>query len=103
MLGISILGLLAALSIPAILGAYTKAQEKGKANNIAAVEKAKGVLTLPRELGMAGAMSLTTNQPFDETVINNLCSAMRISDLSALTVGNVPITPGDLAVKAYYE
>lgn len=103
MLGISILGLLAALSIPAILGAYTRAQEKARANNIASVEKAKGVLTLPKDLGMAGAMGLTTSDPFDEAAVSNLCKALHISDTSALTVGGISITIGTLTEKAYYE
>jgi prepilin-type N-terminal cleavage/methylation domain-containing protein len=101
MLGISILGLLAALSIPAILGAYTKAQSKVRASNIAAVEKAKGVLTLPLGM-MAGAMGLTTNQPFGDAAVSNLCNALRISDISALTVGGVPIEVGTLTETADY-
>jgi len=103
MLGISILGLLAALSIPAILGAYTKAQEKTKLLNIEQVEKAKGILTLPRELGMAGAMALTASQSFGDAAVSNLCSALRISDLSKLAVGNMTLNPGTLTEKAYYE
>jgi len=103
MLGISIIGLLAALSIPAILGAYAGAQEKTKLLNIAEVEKAKGVLTLPSELGMAGAMGLTADQPFDDEAVSNLCKALRINDINELTVKGVPITIGTLTEKAYYE
>ena len=102
MLGISILGLLAALSIPAILGAYSRAQEKTKAYNIVAVEKAKGVLTLPSNT-LPGAMGLKTSDPFNDAVIVNLCTALRISDISALKVGGIDITVGNLTEKAYYE
>jgi hypothetical protein len=102
MLGISIIGLLAALSIPAILGAYTKAQEKTKVSNIASVEKAKGVLTLPSEVGMVGAMGLTVSQPFGEEAVANLCKVLRISDISALTVGGEGIVIGNLTDKAFY-
>lgn len=103
MLGISILGLLAALSIPAILGSYAKAQAKTKDRNIAAVEKAKGVLSLPAGIGMVGAMGLTASQVFNTPeVISNLCSALRISDISALTVGGEGIVIGNLTEKAFY-
>ncbi len=102
MLGISILGLLAALSIPAILGAYAKSQEKTKALNIAQVEKAKNVLTLPSSIGMVGAMGLTASKPFDETAVANLCKVLRISDISALTVGGEGIVIGNLTDKAFY-
>ena len=103
MLGISILGLLAALSIPAILKAYTTSQEKAKLNNIAAVEKAKGILSLPSELGMVGAMGLTTSQSFDDSAVSNLCKAMGIKDISELTVAGMTLRPGTLTEKAYYE
>lgn len=102
MLGISIAGLLAALSIPAILGAYSNAQAKTRDNNIAAVEKAKGVLTLPSSMGMPGAMGLDKDDPFDDTAISNLCKALRINDLSELKVGNMDITIGTLTEKAEY-
>ena len=101
MLGISILGLLAALSIPAIIGAYTNAQAKTKDSNVAAVEKAKGVLTLPSGL-LPGAMGLTASQPFGETAVANLCKVLRISDISALTVGGEGIVIGNLTDKAFY-
>jgi prepilin-type N-terminal cleavage/methylation domain-containing protein len=104
MLGISIVGLLAALGIPAILRAYSNAQEKAKVNNIASVEKAKGVLTLPDGIGMPGAMGLKKTDAFDdELVTSNMCKALRINDISELTVGSIPITIGDLTTKAYYE
>ena len=103
MLTISIIGLLAALSIPAILKAYSNAQEKAKAANIVAVEKAKGVLTLPRILGMQGAMGLKATDAFDEAVVSNLCIALRIDSISKLKVGNIDISLGSLTEKAYYE
>lgn len=103
MLVISIIGVLAALGIPAILNAYAKSLETSRARNIAEVEKAKGVLTLPRAVGMVGAMSLGEKDTFDTpVVISNLCAVMRIKDISELTVGDVPIQVGDLKNKAYY-
>lgn len=103
MLTITIIGFLAALSIPAILKAYSGAQEKAKANNILAIEKAKGILTLPSDMGMAGAMGLKKGDPFDDAVVANLCKAMRISDISELTVSGVPVNIGDLTDKANYD
>lgn len=103
MLVVSIIGLLASLSIPAILRAYTNAQTTAMESNIAAVEKAKGVLTLPRELGMVGAIGLTAGDDFDDAAVSNLCAALHISDVSELTVGSKPISIGTLTLKAYYE
>jgi len=103
MLVISIIGFLAALGIPAILNAYAKSLETSRARNIAEIEKAKGVLTLPKGIGMVGAMSLGEKDTFDTpAVISNLCAVMRIKDISELTVGDVPIQVGDLKNKAYY-
>ena len=101
MLVISIIGVLAALGIPAILNAYAKSLETSRARNITEVEKAKGILTLPRGV-MAGAMSLGERDPFDATAISNLCAVMRIQNISELTVGDIPIQIGDLKNKAYY-
>ncbi len=102
MLVISIIGVLAALGIPAILNAYEKSLKTARERNITEVEKAKGILTLPRGVGMAGAMSLGVRDPFDASAISNLCAALRINDISELTVGGVPIQVGDLTNKAYY-
>jgi prepilin-type N-terminal cleavage/methylation domain-containing protein len=100
---VSIIGLLAALGIPSILKAYANAQAKVMDSNIAAVEKAKGILTLPSDIGMVGAMGLTTKDDFDESVVSNLCAALKIDDLSKLKVGNRSIEAGTLTLKAYYE
>lgn len=102
MLVISIIGCLAALGIPSILNAYAHSMEAAKARNIAEVEKAKGVLTLPQVVGLPGAMSLTANDAFDEEAVSNLCTALRIDDLSKLTVGGIPIRVGNLTEKADY-
>lgn len=100
---VSIIGMLAALGIPAILNAYSKAQTTTKANNIASVEKAKGTLTLPADIGMNGAMALQADDPFDETAVSNLCLALRIVSVDELRVGNDDIEIGDLRTKAYYH
>jgi prepilin-type N-terminal cleavage/methylation domain-containing protein len=103
MLVVSIIGLLAVLGIPSVLRAYTNAQNTAMDRNIAEVEKAKGVLTLPRELGMAGAMGLTIIDEFDEEVVSNLCAALRITGLSELDIGGHTLSPGSLTLKAYYD
>ncbi len=100
---VSIIGLLAALGIPSVLKAYANAQEAAMDHNIAAVEKAKGVLTLPSGIGMVGAIGLTTGDEFDASVVSNLCAALKIDDLSELKVGNRSIEVGTLTLKAYYE
>lgn len=101
MLVISIIGFLSALGIPAIINAYSNAQTVAKERNIASVEKAKATLTLPPGL-MLGAIGLESDDPFDETVISNLCLVLKISDVSELTVGDAAIEIGDLSSKAYY-
>jgi len=100
---VSIIGLLAALGVPSILNAYATAQTKAMDANVASVEKAKGVLTLPSELNMAGAMGLDVTDDFDAAAVSNLCAALRITDVSELTVGSHTITIGDLTIKAYYD
>lgn len=103
MLALSILGFLAALSIPAVLRAYTNAQTAAMERNIAEVEKAKGILTLPAIVGMAGAMGLTASDDFNDAAISNLCRALQISSLSELSVAGKSISVGTLTLKAYYE
>jgi prepilin-type N-terminal cleavage/methylation domain-containing protein len=102
MLVVSIIGLLAAIGIPSILNAYSKSLITAREHNVTEVEKAKGVLTLPKEIELPGAMALTKNDPFNDSAISNLCAALRISSLDDLTVGGVPITVGDLTTEAYY-
>ena len=105
MIVVAIIGLLAAIGIPSILGAYANAQINAKARNITEVEKAKGVLTLPTQSGIAGAMALTnTTLTLDSgPAYTNILTALRISDKSALTVGGSTITIGNLDTKAVYN
>lgn len=106
MIVVAIIGLLAAIGIPSILGAYANAQEKTKARNVAEVEKAKGVLTLPTQSGIAGAIALTdTTADLGAAGANNtaLLTALRISSATELTVGDDTITIGSLSTKASYN
>ncbi len=104
MIVVAIIGLLAAIGIPSILNAYSTSQTNAKARNVAEVEKAKGVLTLPATSGLPGACGLT-----DTTVTlasgqyyTNLMSALRITASSELSVGGTTIQIGTLATKATY-
>jgi len=100
MIVVAIIGLLAAIGIPSIIGAYGNAQISAKARNIAEVNKAKAVLTLPTQSGIAGAMAAldTTSIEVGTPGWTNLLSALRLpttaTDLGALTVGGTAINIG---------
>lgn len=105
MIVVAIIGLLAAIGIPSILGAYANAQTNAKARNVAEVEKAKGVLTLPTQSGVTGAMAAdaSTSIASGSAGSSNLLNALRISSLDELEVGGTAITVGDMAgTKAHY-
>ncbi len=104
MIVVAIIGLLAAIGIPSILNAYSTSQVNAKARNVAEVEKAKGVLTLPTTSGLPGAMALTdtTLSLQSGAAYSNLMSALRITDSSELTVGGTTIQIGTLTTKATY-
>jgi UDP-N-acetylglucosamine:LPS N-acetylglucosamine transferase len=92
---------LAAIGIPSILNAYSTSQTNAKARNVAEVEKAKGVLTLPTSSGLPGAMELTDTTANLATEAN-LTKALSIGSLTELKVGDESITVGSLSVKASY-
>ena len=100
MIVVAIIGLLAAIGIPSILNAYSTSQVNAKARNVAEVEKAKGVLTLPAG-SIDGAMALEGTN-WTSAASDNLLKALRITNLDALTVGGTAITVGDLQNKAHY-
>ena len=104
MIVVAIIGLLAAIGIPSILNAYSTSQVSAKARNVAEIEKANGVLTLPTSSGLPGAMGLTdtTLTLASGAAYTNLMSALRISAASELTVGGTTIQIGTLATKATY-
>jgi type IV pilus assembly protein PilA len=104
MIVVAIIGLLAAIGIPSILNAYSTSQTNAKARNVAEVEKAKGVLTLPVSSGLPGAMALTDTTLALNTGAagSNLMAALRITAASELTVGGTTIQIGTLATKATY-
>lgn len=96
MIVVAIIGLLAAIGIPSIIGAYSSAQDKTKLRNIAEVNKAKAVLTLPTEAGIVGAMGATeaTSIASGSAGYTNLLASLKIADLTALTVSGTTINVG---------
>ena len=102
---VSILGLVSVMGIPYILNAYSSSLQKTRSRNIADVEKAKGVLSLPVSSGLPGAMELTDtelNIATDDVGLLSLCSALSIRSLDELDVGGSSIQIGTLSVKASY-
>jgi len=96
MIVVAIIGLLAAIGIPSIIGAYGTAQEKAKARNVAEVNKAKAVLTLPTEAGIVGAMAAESDESIAAGTagLSNLLAALKITALSDLTVSGTTIQIG---------
>ncbi|MEI7851595.1 MAG: prepilin-type N-terminal cleavage/methylation domain-containing protein [Kiritimatiellales bacterium] len=110
MIVVAIIGLLAAIGIPSIIGAYQNAQLKSAARNVAEIEKAKGVITLP--LGsVTGAAGIVPDQTAatltaDESVA--LAKALRITPETAdgiiaqLKLPEKTLSLGGWSVKAGY-
>jgi prepilin-type N-terminal cleavage/methylation domain-containing protein len=101
---VAIIGLLAALSIPAILNAREKASERIMKAHIAEIEKAKGMLTLPALIYEQGK-SIEPGTSFGEgdyTEENLTACITRISSLEEMIVDGKYIIPGDIDSKAYY-
>jgi hypothetical protein len=84
------------------IAAAVRSPDVAKARNIADVEKAKGRLTLPvgKVVGAMGA-DASTNISSGEG-LTNLLAALKISDISALTVDGEAINLGDMKTKASY-
>ena len=101
---VAIIGLLAAVGIPSILNSFSSSQNNARSRNIAEVEKAKGVLTLPTTAGLPGAMALTdtTLSLSRGMAYTNLMSALRIQSSDELKVGDKNIRIGTLSTKANY-
>lgn len=105
MIIVLIIGLLSMIGIPYVLNAYEHSQQQVKARNVADVEKAKRILTLPVSTRVPGAMGLTRSTvPIqdDGAALSNLCEALRIASVDELIVGGDSITVGPLDQKAFY-
>jgi prepilin-type N-terminal cleavage/methylation domain-containing protein len=101
MIVVAIIGLLAAIGIPSIIGAYGNAQEKSKARNITEVEKAKAMLTLPDgSSGHPTIHSQTNGAAVADATIETLLNLKAISDLD---VGEEKLTVNPIGTRAEYE
>jgi len=99
MIVVAIIGLLAAIGIPSIMNAMSKAQEKSKDRNIASVEKAKAMLQLPvaiHSLGQSLAVGATV-------AATDLLECMQgVDALADLDVAGDSITVGVIGTTASY-
>ena len=101
---VAIIGLLAALGIPAILNSMDKAKERTMKSHIATIEKAKGVLLLPSlvyELGKSVPPGTAFGEG-DYTEENLMACIQNHARLEDLAVDGMYLVPGDIGTKAYY-
>jgi type IV pilus assembly protein PilA len=97
MIVVAIIGLLAAIGIPSIIGAYGQAQEKSKARNVTEVEKTKAMATLPTEAGGINATTNTAATDIEDFVYDQLGT-----DADGLEVNGTTITINKVGTKATY-
>jgi type IV pilus assembly protein PilA len=110
MIVVAIIGLLAAIGIPSIIGAYQNAQEKSAMRNVAEIEKAKGVLTLPVG-SVTGAQGLigTNGATWGATEVGYLAQALRITPetevgiQAQLALPSRTLSVGNWGTKAAYS
>lgn len=99
MIVVAIIGLLAAIGIPSIMNAMSKAQEKAKSRNIASVEKAKAMLQLPSGIHNLG-QGLTIGATVATT---DLVECMQgVAAVGDLDVNGDAITVGVIGTTATY-
>ncbi len=110
MIVVAIIGLLAAIGIPSIIGAYQNAQLKSAMRNVAEIEKAKGVMTLPSG-SVTGAAGLVPDQTSDTLTAAEqvaLAKALRVTPETAagiiaqLALPERTLSLGGWSVKASY-
>ena len=87
MIVVVIVGLMAVIGIPYILGAYSSAQKNAMERNIADINKTKAQLTLP--VGTAGGEGYIDTTVIDDTVKGKINTLLRIESASDLAVGGV--------------
>lgn len=101
---VAIIGLLASMGVPAILNAYRHAQEQAREANLASIEKAKSMLTLPA-LVYSHGQSLKKGDAFGEGSYTeeNLMACIHGADtLEELAVAGHFIVPGKIGSDAHY-
>jgi|GEM_PF-1037568 len=102
---VAIIGLLASIGIPSILGAMERASNRLEESNLLLIEKAKGMLQLPQIVFSAGR-SLTNGTPFGagEYTESNLIACVKIKTcLKDFDFTNAKLIPGAIGEKAYYR
>jgi prepilin-type N-terminal cleavage/methylation domain-containing protein len=87
MIVVAIIGLLAAICIPYILGAYSNAMEKARSRNLADINKTKTQLTLP--VGTIGGKGYTDSTEVDDTVKAQINVLLKIESASDLAIGGI--------------
>ena len=98
MIVVAIIGLLAAVGIPSILGAMTKSQTKAMERNVQDVLRAKGMCTLPTDMG--GFDLVGTDTPTTTQLFTHLDGVSAIADLK---VGSHSMTIGDIDTLPVYD
>ena len=101
----AIIGLIAAMGIPAILNAYANGASRLADANIQLIENAKGMLQLPRDVFPAGR-SLTNGTPFGagDYTESNLMACVKIKTcLEDFDFKNAKLIPCAIGEKAYYR
>jgi prepilin-type N-terminal cleavage/methylation domain-containing protein len=87
MIVVAIIGLLAAICIPYILGAYSTAKSNAMNRNLAEINKTKVRLTLP--LGTANGEGYTDATAIDDTVKGKINALLHIESANDLAVGGI--------------
>lgn len=87
MIVVVIIGLMAVIGIPYILGAYSRAQQNAIDRNIADINKTKAQLTLP--VGTAGGEGYVNSTAVDDAVKGKINALLRIESASDLAVGGI--------------
>jgi len=94
MIVVAIIGLLAAVGIPSILGAMEKSKVKAKARNVQDVMRAKGMTTLPVDMG---GINATAGQTVTADIFDHLEGVTAIGDLDvggdSMTIGAIGTAP----------
>jgi len=86
MIVVAIIGLLAAIGIPAIMGAYSNAETSAQHRNITDINKVKALLTLP--VG-DGGQGYTNGTVVDDEVIAKINDMLQIESREALRINGV--------------
>ena len=97
MIVVAIIGLLAAVGIPSILGAMSKSQVKQMERNVQDVLRAKGMCTLPTDMN---GINATTGTDVDAAIFTHLEGIDEIGDL---TVGTHTMTIGAIGTDPVYD